>query len=172
MKRFLLYVTLLLQVVMIILIAIQFDLIDRYGQHVYLKTVIQEYYDPEYDSFEGPIFTEYEINFISNDVWKIDESLQYNDRVYVVLGLTEEGTYNVVDVSEDSIKANDDQIVLIGKYQYEDTRLNQHIVHYDIEIIDRKRLGVEFRPDQEAIVTLLVAPWGQKKMIDVKMIED
>lgn len=173
MKRFLFYAALLLQISMMILIVIQYNLIDDYGQSIQLRTVKQDYYGSYDPSIEQTVYTQYDINFITNDQLEMSGSLDYNEKVYVVLELTEDGFYEVEKVRKDNfIKTTDQQIVVVGKYQYEDTWLRQHVVHYGFEYLDRREIGYDYRPDRLAAVTVKVAPWGQKKVVDIELIED
>lgn len=167
MKRIFLYFVLLLQTGIIVALVLQAHMIDDYGKVIKLRTVEQEYYY-SYDGYlNQDIYIDYEINHIPKQKWGIDQSLDYNEKVYVLLEQGENGLYKVEKAGLNAFKAETNQVVLMGKYQYEDDRLGAYVVHYGIEKLNRRDVGSEFRLDQSAVVTLSIAPWGQKKIVDV-----
>lgn len=167
MKRVLFYIALLLQIGIVVFLVIQSNLIDEYGKDIKLLTVEQEYYY-QYDAhMNEQIYTDYDINNIPQQSWEIDDSLNYNEKVYVLLEQGEDGFHKVVRAGLHSFATKPNQIVIVGKYQYKDDQLGRYIVHYGIEELNRREIGNAFRPDQLAVVTVKIAPWGQKKVTNV-----
>lgn len=172
MKRILFYSALLLQIGIIVVLIIQSSMIDEYGKSIKLLTEKQEYYYPYDTSMDQTMFVSYEINNIPKQKWETDLALNYNEKVYVLLEQGKDDLYEVVKAGQESFTPKSNQVVLTGKYQYEDNVLGVYIVHYGIEELNRKVAGIDFKPDQLGIVTVTVAPWGQKKVIHVEQIEE
>lgn len=169
MKRYLFYFVLLIQVLLIILLVVQNGLIDRYGKTVKLITEKNDYIDNSF--YEEDFYTEYEINKISKDQWKLAqaEDLAFNERVYVLLKEDEDGIYHVVEATDEQMTAEENEVVLIGMHPYYDSGYH---VDYGIETIKNYKQYGSLDPNKQWLVTLKVSPWHQKKIIAIENVNE
>ena len=168
MKRILFYTLLIFQAAVILLIAVQHYLINDYGETVKLlrekdSNSANYYYD---DS--DYVNIEYEINTISQDIWEIDEELNYQEKVYIVLKPDDSGIYHAVQARIDKPEAVGNRVVLPGRYKYSDEMLHEYYIHYDIEEINNNNNQYQLEDDEQWVITVNIAPWGQKSIATVE----
>ena len=167
MKRVLFYTLLIFQAAVILLIAIQHHLIDDYGETIKLlreTSVANSHY---YYNDSDYIYIDYEINTISQDIWEIDGELNYQEQVYIVLKPDESGIYHATRATKDKPEAVGNEVVLPGKYNYNDEMLHEYYVHYDIEEINNNN-QYQLEDREQWIITVNIAPWGQKSIATIE----
>lgn len=162
MKRVLFYSLLTVQSVILVILGIQYYLIDDYGTEITLLK--DEYMDRM--PYSDHVYVDYEINFISKDNWEVTEDLERNERVYVLLEADESGIYHVKKVTNKKISPNQEQqTVLKGKYQYynnyDHLRPAYYYVTYGIENMKYNRDTLN-----EHAITIKQSPWGELKVME------
>jgi hypothetical protein len=156
---------LVFQVAVISLIAIQYALIGKYGETV---EVLQKSPDPDmYDYQDDGLYIDYEINYIPKNKWDLPKNIKHNEKVFVLLEANNDGLYEPVKATGKSVNTKGNQIVLSGKYQEYASEPNRKRVDYGIEHI-RKNQYSKLDQQKQWIITLQIAPWGQKKIVDIK----
>lgn len=167
MKRFLFYLLLLLQIAILFLLGVQYYFIDDYGRTVQLLSKHEEMTDTYGSYNQHMTYIDYEINFIAEDAWEIAEEVDYNTKIYVLLESDSDGVFHIAKANDQKIDAEQDQVVLQGRYQYYNDMQKEYHVTYGIE---------SFHPDfdfnrsvrDQSIITIQLAPWGQKKVTDIE----
>lgn len=166
MKRILFYLLLVFQVAVISFVAIQYKLIDDYGKEVNIlkeKSEPDSYYYPE----DG-LHLDYEINDLSDEKWHAPDNMNTNEKVYVLLEADEDGVYHTVGAAKKKLETKQDQVVLVGKYQDDISESDNNRVNYGIEQVKEKKKYSKLNRNKEWIVTLKIAPWGQKKIVHIE----
>lgn len=173
MKRLAFYGILLLQAAVILIIPLQYQLIDAYGETI---KIAQAKPDPELDygyeaDFSYPnLYVEYEMNKINKDLWKDEKPKKSGTRVYVLLEKQADGLFTVVEASTKKLVKEKDQMLLIGQYQHDYEGI--YIVNYGIENINNYQDKYSNLNSKERLaVTIKVAPWNQYKIITVENIK-
>lgn len=165
MKRILYYSLLAFQAAVILLITVQHALINVYGTEIKLleEDSIQtdNYYQPNYQ------YLEYEINRIDDEIWDIEDELNWKEKVYVVLKLDESEIFNAVRVTLEKPEAAPNEVILLGRYKYTNEAERKHYVDYDIERMDNDKLQDQLSDKDQSIITVMVAPWGQKTVVAI-----
>lgn len=149
------------------LLGIQYYFIDDYGRTVKLLSKHEEMTDTYGNYNQHTTSINYEINFISEDAWKIEEEVDYNTKINVLLEADAQGFFHAVKATDRKVDAEQDQIVLQGKYQYYNDMQKEYHVTYGIE---------SFHPDfdfsrsarGQSLITVQLAPWGQKKVTEIE----
>lgn len=167
MKRVLFYTVLLLQIGILSIFAWQYFLMDHYGNTATLLTEQMDFSWHKSNDLHTNIHLTYEIHKISDDQWQISEELNLNDLVYVLLELGEDGIFHVKKASTKKMKQENQQLLLIGKYQHYTSHSRQHKVHYGIEKIIEKDFNQDLVSHTPMKVTIKIAPWKQMKIIDI-----
>lgn len=168
MKRILYYCVLFIQATVILLLAVQHMLIDDYGKEIKLlqdKSIhTDNYVEPNY------LYIDYEINTISNEVWDIERDLDWREKVYVVLqpNESEAGIYEPVRVTDEKPQTRANEVVLLGRYNFSNQAKRNHYVEYDIERIDNYKGQYQLSSNKRWVVTVKVAPWGQKAIVGME----
>ncbi|MFD1039001.1 GDYXXLXY domain-containing protein [Virgibacillus byunsanensis] len=168
MKRILFYGLLLIQVGILSILGIQYYLIDDYG--VTVKLLQEDITGPKYQAYDvgNDMYVDYEINTLPSDVWNMAESVDYNEKVYVLLEADENGVYHAVNASAEKFDAKSNQVVLTGKYQYYDSTNGEHRITYGIEQFSTNNSYTNLDSGKQWVISIKLAPWGQKKVIDVE----
>src|SRR5690625_224150 len=103
MKRILFYFLLLFQVSVVLLVVLQYNLIDKYGTEI---TLITQPWEEEYnedDVFAYQDYTfEFEINTFSKDKW-VGKEVNYQTPVFVLLKENQSGIYEIEKVTDKEI---------------------------------------------------------------------
>src|SRR5690625_680614 len=94
--------------------------------------------------------------------------ISHNKKVYVLLAENEDGYYNVQKASTKKMKASEDQVVLPGKYSYQGPY--NHDVDYNFEKIPKEK-HEHISERKLLLLTVKVAPWGQKRIVEVEQME-
>ncbi|MHA6251669.1 GDYXXLXY domain-containing protein [Oceanobacillus sp. CAU 1775] len=165
MKRITLYSLLIVQAIVLLLLGSQHYLTDSYGQEVKLEVRPQDY--AKYNEYPGSLYIDYKINTLSSDVWEIDEEMNYGERVYVVLTPDEDGIYEAVKATKEKPQISENQVILNGHFQYMDSNRKTYHVNYDIEEVNNKFKGEELRSKKPLVVTVKIAPWGHKSVVQI-----
>lgn len=175
MKRSLFYALIIGQIALLLLIAFQDQMIDRYGKEITLRTVDARFLEYGWIDYEGYLRANLAIEVTTKDKWEVDpETLDYNERVYVLLAEDENGYYDVEKVSTKKLKARDNRVVLSARYLYDMMPTSNQIryeVDYAIEKMSKDLYG-NINTSHPFSVTVKVAPWGQKKVVKVEKIKD
>lgn len=168
-KKYGLYTVIGLQVIIILVLAIQFERIDVTGQKIELVGKTHHYF-PINGNMSGDATIEYEIEGIPVHLYEGDpEKLTYDDKVNVLLQQTADGTYEVARASLGKIVAsNAEEIVVQGKYPFEMIDENKiHVSYYFNQIKNVENYG-EFNWNERIKITILLSKWGQYKVIAVE----
>lgn len=168
MKKKFFYALLVLQIIVVSLIGLQYYLIDEFGVTVKLTAKATDYM--EFHSFDDQteVFVNFDINTIDGSDWKISKELDNNSKIYVLLEAGKDGIYHAVRASTENISAEEDQLVIAGKYQYYNSVSGLNYVNYGMEQIRNTGQFESLSSNEEWVVTLKVAPWGQKKLMDIQ----
>lgn len=168
MKRILFYSLLLVQAIVILLIFVQHNLIGVYGTEIKLLRdgayTSTQSYDNQYDT----IYIDYEINSLSDEIWEIEEELNYDEKIYVVLEPNESEIHQGVRVTRKKPEVISNQVILPGRYISSNAAENEHFVNYDIEKVNNYDEQYKLESGKQWIITIKVAPWGQKAIVDIE----
>ncbi len=168
MKRILFYCVLFIQAAVILLVAVQHMLIADYGKEIKLlqdvPTITHYYEEPNY------LYIDYEMNTIPDEIWEIERDLDWREKVYIVLEPSESGSgiYEPVRATDKKPKAGANDVVLLGRYDYSSQEESEHYVLYDIERIDNYKKQNQLSNNKRWVVTVKVAPWGQKTVVGIE----
>lgn len=166
MKRLLIYIVITLQALFLVGMSLSYYLIDQVGKTIKLETLP---IDPQ-DIFYGDYVTlRYEIEQIEESKWIGEKEHRYGEKVYVIVEEADNGTYQVVQGSAERLQVGANQVLLNGKYHYNDTY--EGVIHVDYGL-DRYYIedntGADYEQSGEMTVTVAVAPWGQKKIVSLE----
>lgn len=167
MKRVLFYFLLILQALVLIAFSVLYEKIDKYGQTISIKT--SEDFNRYHQYEQGKnIYMEYEINRIKEDRFSdvnVNE-MERNESVYVLLR-GEDGMFSVIKASDKKLESmSSNEVVLKGKFQHKDSMSKEIYVHYGMEKITNR--GYDHLTNGPWLITLKVAPWGQKKIVSIE----
>src|SRR5699024_10915096 len=115
MKRILFYILLLFQVSVVLLVVLQYNLIDIYGAEITLITQPweEEYYVNDIHAYQDYTI-EFEINTFAKDKW-VSKEVNYQTPVFVLLKENQSGIYEIEKVTDKEIQTNKSkEIVLQG----------------------------------------------------------
>lgn len=170
MKRILFYLLLAVQLIVLLFLTFQFEKIDEQGKMIKIHTIKPEY--PMYDFvFEDSMYVEYEINKIPQEKWNNSSTVDYNNRVYVLLKRDNNGIFQVEQASIDRLTTDkEEEVVVVGTYHYHDEALGYHYVSYGMEKIKNVEQFGEFRGNDQLLVTMLIGKWGQYKNIAIEKV--
>src|SRR5690625_4538520 len=118
MKRIAFYGITIIQAIVLIGLALQYYLIDPYGQTIAVEVDLSKNDFINYEIYT-PIYMTYEINEISQTNWHIAEDISYNDIVYVLLEEDADGIYRVKEATTKKVDPSEKQILLKGQYEYD-----------------------------------------------------
>jgi len=170
MKRILFYFLLLFQVSVVLLVVLQYNLIDKYGAEITLITQPweEEYYEDDILAYQDYTF-EFEINTFAKDKW-VGKEVNYQTPVFVLLKENQSGIYEIEKVTDKEIQTNKSkEIVLQGTNLYESEADFFH-VDYGFETVNVKNhqdLFEDFKVSEQTEVTFKFAPWKQTKLIQI-----
>src|SRR5690625_7369065 len=113
MKRILFYFLLLFQVSVVLLVVLQYNLIDKYGAEITLITQPweEEYYEDDILAYQDYTF-EFEINTFAKDKW-VGKEVNYQTPVFVLLKENQSGIYELVNVTDKEIQSNKSKVIVI-----------------------------------------------------------
>lgn len=168
MKRILFPAVLILQIVILGILGLQYNLIDSYGQSFQVLTVHHQDYHPRGDN---QAYQNYDINYIPSSKWDGSGDLSYRTPIYVLLEPGEDGVYQVVAASEEKMKVNKQQVLLRGNYSHYSKEKKEYTVYYGFEYIDNpKQYHIEHM-NSKWKVSIQLAPWGQHKIIAIESVK-
>lgn len=174
MKRILFYLFLFLQIILLLFLMFQFERGYDEAETIKLKTSVPDYYmdDDFYNEvMGGTMYVDYEVSKIAADKWNNEETIDYNNRVYVLLEENDAGVFEVVTGSESQLTPTDHQVMLSAYYHYYDEKLKVHYVRYGFEEINNIETYGSFSHDEQLLVTILIGKWGQRKIEHVEKLE-
>ncbi|MDC3417235.1 GDYXXLXY domain-containing protein [Aquibacillus salsiterrae] len=165
MKRLLTYFVITLQALFLVGMSLSYYLIDQVGKTIKLETLPV---DPQ-DIFYGDYVTlRYEIEQIDESKWQGDKEPENGDTVYVLVEETDDGTYQVVQGSTDRLEVGAKEVMLKGRYLYRDSY--DRVMHVDYGLgryYIEDGSGKNYEQSGKMIVTVAIAPWGQKKIVSL-----
>lgn len=172
MKRILFYTLLIIQIIAVLLIVIQYNLIDTYGETKSFKiNQSEEYFDSELIRDYDMYTFELDINEIPKEKFEGNPDFDYRDAIYVLLKKNKDGIYEVVKATEEKITtSNKNELVLLGKNFYKDDQGIYH-VNYDFETINvkaHKPIIKDLKSSEITKVTYKFASWNQSKLISIE----
>lgn len=172
MKKILFYILLLFQLAVVLLIVLQSNLIDKYGEErTFITHPIKEedFIEDNIQDYETYTF-EFEINNIPKEKWEVDKQHNYRNPVYVLLKENKAGVYEVIKATDKEITTNkNNEIVLIGKDAYE-SEDNVFHVNYGFETVNvknHKKLLKKYKLTKPTKITYKFTSWKQSKLISI-----
>lgn len=172
MKKYILYFLLLLQVLIIATLIYLFEQIDTDGKEIVIQTKAFEY-EP-FIAYDNTLYVEYEINEIAEEVWSLDENLDYDTNIYVLLKKNEDALFTVSDQALENKwpDLSDDEVVLQASYGYHDEHLKTHHVRYQLEELYKFPVSIKLKQGDRLVVTWKIGKWGQSKLVDLEKVDD
>ena len=167
MKRFAFYIIVAAQVLFLAGMSVAYYAMDAFGETIQLKTAP---IDPR-DLFYGDyVILNYEIEAIEEGKWS-GAVPEYGEIVYVLLEEGENGLYQVAAASQEKLDPAAGQVRLKGKYQWHNDGRSEHMVTYGINRYHvEENTGEQYEQQRDdIIVEVVVAPWGQKKIVNLKI---
>lgn len=173
MKRTLFYILFLFQITVVLVIVLQYNLIDKYGEE---RTFITQPFEDEYYEGENYIqnydtYTfEFEINNIPKDKWEGND-YDYRAQVYVLLKENKTGVYEVVKATDKKITTDKaTEVVLIGHdiYESEDKVLHVNYGFDKINVKNHESLFKDYELSKPRKATYKFAPWNQSKLVNIE----
>lgn len=166
MKKYAIYITVSLQALFLIGMASAFYLMDVFGEEIKLQTVPIDPQDPFYGDY---LILDYEVESITRREWKIDEELSYGETVYLTLTKGANDMYQIKEVNKNKPNSKENQVVLSAKYEMFDTFDNRYHVNMGLgRYYIEDNTGEMYEDSGELLVTIIVAPWGQKKIVSIE----
>ncbi|MBM7554087.1 GDYXXLXY domain-containing protein [Thalassobacillus pellis] len=165
MKRIAFYVIVALQVLFLAGMSASYYAMDTFGETIHLKTAPVDPTDLFYGDY---VILNYEIEEITEEKWSGEEP-SHGEKVYVLLAEAEEGVYEVKKASTEKLEAGKGEVVLKGKHQWTDMSSSLHRISYGINrYYVEENTGRKYEQNQGGmIVEVVVAPWGQKKIVAI-----
>ncbi|MGM8214699.1 GDYXXLXY domain-containing protein [Bacillaceae bacterium W0354] len=169
MRKRLLIVTVTLQVLLLAGMTASSYLIEKFGDIIELQT---EPYDPR-DVFYGDYV---QLNYVAERIrpenWFASGDVKNNQVIYILLTPNENGIYQVKAASDKRMDAHGDEVVMKGRYLYQDYE-NVHHVNLGVNrFYIEQNSGEKFdRHQGRMVVTIALSPWGQKKILSVEEVE-
>lgn len=168
MRRILYYGTLVSQVVILIVIAWQFDASLSKGKEMTIMTTSSPQGSEYTYELIDDYYSEFEINYIDREL--LDKTPERNETVYVLLA-KEDHIYQVKNASMQKMEQKEDDILLQGKYQYEDNRTNNLYVEYGFERVEKiDQYGKFTSQDQLQMTFIYAKKWNQFRIKDISKI--
>ncbi|MDL4842874.1 GDYXXLXY domain-containing protein [Aquibacillus rhizosphaerae] len=166
MKRILFYLTIGLQCLFLIGLAVSFYLIDYFGETIKLETLPV---DPQ-DIFYGDYVTlRYQIEEIPDAKWDAEKDPEYGETIYVLLEKGTESNYQVAKASSEKMGTTNEQVIMKAKVDYYDSTTKVHYVDYGLgRYYIEDNTGGKFEQSGQMSVTVAIAPWGQKKIVGIE----
>ncbi|WP_138416505.1 GDYXXLXY domain-containing protein [Aquibacillus sediminis] len=165
MKRIGFYVLVAIQVLFLVGMAIAYYVIDDVGETIKLQTLPV---DPQ-DLFYGDYVTlRYQIEEIPDEKW-LGDTDDTDGRIHVIVEQADDGFHQVVKASNQKLQASENQAKLTAAYRYYDAHSQTHHVNYGINrYYIEDNTGAQYEQSGEMEVTVAVAPWGHKKIEELK----
>ncbi|MFC4386826.1 GDYXXLXY domain-containing protein [Gracilibacillus marinus] len=166
MKKYAFYITVSLQALFLIGMASAFYLMDAFGEEIKLQTIPIDPQDPFYGDY---LILDYEVERITRSEWDIDEELSYGDPIYLTLEKNANDIYQIKEVNQIKPKNKKNEVVLLAKYEWFDTFDNKY--HVDLGLgryYIEDNTGEMYEESGELLVTIVIAPWGQKKIVTIE----
>ncbi|WP_028782000.1 GDYXXLXY domain-containing protein [Thalassobacillus devorans] len=166
MKRFAFYGVVLLQVLFLTGMSISYYAMDAFGQTIKLETAPVDPRDIFYGDY---VILNYEIERIDEEKWS-GGIPEYGEAVYILLEESDNGVFQVVTASRDKMETEADQVRMRGKYQWHNEGQSVHQVTYGINryYVEENTGGKYEQQRDDMVVEVVVAPWGQKKIVSIK----
>lgn len=169
MRRVGFYGMIIAQVVLIVILAWQFQSSLSKGREVTLMTKpddSEEMY--AYDLIDD-YYAQFDINYIPEK--QMDGKPSQNDSIYVLL-TKKEGAYEVKQASTTIDTPNKNEMMLQGTYMYHDNDEKAYYVEYGFEHVKNIDKYGDFTNQDKLKVTLnYVEKWNQYEMMDMEQVE-
>jgi len=173
MKRILIYVVLLIQMVIIITFVFQFERIDVLGSEIKVTTKEKNEHDIYDFPIDDDVYVEYDISTIPDENWSGSSNLNYGERVFVLLEKNNDGIFEVTEGTHKNISnKSEDSIVVPATYGYYDEREKIHEINYKFQRLNKINRFGSFNYHDDLVVTLKVTKWGQYKVIDISILDE
>ncbi len=172
MKRILFYILLLFQIIAVLVIVLQYNLIDKYGdERTFITQPFEDenYIEKDIQDYDTYTF-EFEINNIPIDKWEGDD-YDYRAQVNVLLKENKAGVYEVVKATDKKITTDKaTEVVLIGHdiYESEDKVLHVNYGFDTINVKNHESLFRDYELSEPREVTYKFAPWNQSKLVNIE----
>lgn len=165
MKNKMFYLLVLGQVVLLLILAGQYYLIDSYGAT--FKIYLDDSQDYSFLGNDRDVYVDYEIREIPQEKWGIEREISSRENVYVKLEVNKDGVFEVVDVADHKLTPYDtDQIILKAKYIYDFS--GRYFVEYGLQDKIPVDYFVDVARDKPIVASFQRAPWGQVKLIKIE----
>ncbi|WP_173916979.1 GDYXXLXY domain-containing protein [Halobacillus sp. Marseille-Q1614] len=166
MKRWIFYLIIGLQALFLIGMSVSYYAMDQFSETILLETEPVDPRDPFYGDY---VALHYSIEQVPEEKWKSKKQPERGDIVYLLIEEKKGGLYELVSASDQKLSPNENQEELQAKF---DWHLEQEGI-YQVNVgLDRyfveEGTGQAIERQSEQVVKILVAPWGQKKIVSVE----
>ncbi|MCP3032013.1 GDYXXLXY domain-containing protein [Halobacillus sp. A1] len=166
MNRWLFYTAVALQVIFLMGMGGSYYAMDRFGDTIVLETEPLDPRDPFYGDY---VTVRYSIEDIPVEMWEDKKEPARGDTVFITVEEQGSGYYELVKASPQSERAKAGQVELKAKFEWH----NQQTDTYQVNIgLDRyfieEGTGNTIEQAGDATAEIVVAPWGQKKIISLE----
>ncbi|MCA0969628.1 GDYXXLXY domain-containing protein [Halobacillus litoralis] len=166
MKKIWIYSLLALQILFLVLMSAGFYAMDSFGETIKLRTAPVDPRDPFYGDY---VILNYEVENFASSKWEGGENIERGGKVNLLVERAEDGVYQLVKASDGPLDAQEAQLVLDARMEWHD----QYNETYRVDLgMDRyyveENTGSEWEGMDDRIVTIVLAPWGQKKIASIE----
>ncbi|WP_079480662.1 GDYXXLXY domain-containing protein [Halobacillus salinus] len=160
------YVLVALQAAFLIVMSVGFYAMDEWGETINLKTEPVDPRDPFYGDY---VVLNYQVESFPSSKWEGKDDVERGDKVYLLLENEEDGVSSLIKASDHPLNPDANQIVVESRMEWRD----QYNDNYRVDLgLDRyyieENTGREWEQAEDRIVTIVLAPWGQKKIQSVR----
>ncbi|PKR78316.1 hypothetical protein CEY16_00730 [Halalkalibacillus sediminis] len=158
------------QVLFLISMAASSYFIEEFGKVIKLQT---EPNDPR-DVFYGDYtYLNYSAETIRPENWFTNENVQSNQVIYVLLTPNENNIHQVKAASDKRMDADEEDVIITARYSYQDQD-NMHHVNFGVNrFYGEGHTDENFNNNKKRyLVEIALSPWGQKKILNMKAMEE
>lgn len=166
-KKLWFYIFVALQSLFLLLMAAGYYAMDEVGETIKLRTEPIDPRDPFYGDY---LVLNYEVENIPFSKWTGKKEAKSGDKVYLLLEKGRDGVEQLVRASARTLKAeSEEQTVMEARMEWRDSynqtiRVDLGINRYYVE----ENTGREWEGMDDRLVTIVLAPWGQKKIQSIE----
>ncbi len=154
-----------IQVLIVLFLTWQFQKLTTNGVEVTLLTKPDDDDVYTYDIVDN-YYAAFDVNYIKDE--QLDDEVTWNDIIYVQLS-EENDHYVVKSAHTKKPTKNKAEIILQGRYKYEDETTKKHYIEYGIEEIPNIDTYGQFKNTDTLQVTFLHSDkWNQFRVLDVE----
>lgn len=169
MRRYIMIIGLVvIQVSIVLFFTWQFQKVTTNGVEFRLLTKpdAQDMYTYDITNY---YYANFDVNYIKEE--QLKSEVTWNDVIYVQLS-KENDHYAVKSAHRKKPKKNKDEIILQGRYKYEDKATKTHYIEYGMEEIPNIDTYGQFKNIDALEVTFLYSDkWNQFKVLDVEEVK-